>query len=76
MARLYRVDKHLFSKSKIYQGCSVSIIVTSKEIKEKIIQDFTEMIWQIDVNTSDEINNRLADITKRVRRLYASGRDD
>jgi len=50
--------------------------VTSKEIKEKIIQDFTEMIWQIDVNTSDEINNRLADITKRVRRLYASGRDD
>ena len=43
---------------------------------EKIIQDFTVLMSQMDIYSSDEMNNRLADITKRVRKLYLAGRFD
>ncbi len=46
------------------------------EEKEEIIQEFKEMIVHMDVNTPDEINDKIADITKRVRRLYITGRDE
>jgi hypothetical protein len=34
------------------------------------------LILKIDISTLDEANNKLADITERVRRLYTIGRDD
>ena len=52
-----------------------NLYVTNKNTKENIIKDFTEIIWQVEANTPDEINNKLADIIKRVRKLYAAGRD-
>ena len=52
-----------------------NLYVTNKSTKENIIKDFTEIIWQVEANTPDEINNKLADIIKRVRKLYAAGRD-
>ena len=51
------------------------LCVTNKNTKENIIEDFTEIIWQVEANTPDEINNKLADIIRRVRKLYAAGRD-
>ena len=50
--------------------------LTASDVKEKLIEDFKELIQQIDKYSSDEINNRLLDITKRVRKLYLSHRDD
>jgi len=45
------------------------------EVKEKIIQDFKELMLHIDDDTADEINNKLADIITRVRSLYSVDRD-
>jgi hypothetical protein len=45
-----------------------------KDIREKIIQDFKELMLQIDDNTVDETNNKLADIITRVRSLYSVDR--
>ncbi|MGH1521936.1 MAG: hypothetical protein ACRBB2_06160 [Nitrosopumilus sp.] len=50
--------------------------MATNDTPEKIIQDFTILISQMDVHTSDDVNNRLVDITKRVRKLYLAGRYD
>lgn len=44
--------------------------------KEKIIQDFRELILHMDVNTPNEINDKITDIIKRVRKLYIAGREE
>ena len=45
--------------------------------KKKIIQDFKDLILQIDHSLySDDINNQLMDIIKRVRKLYPTDRSD
>ena len=54
----------------------IYIFLEDKDNKDQIIQDFKELMFQIDENTPDEINNRLADIIARVRRLYPVNRDD
>lgn len=50
--------------------------LAASHVKEKLIEDFKELIQQINKYSSDEINNSLLDITKRVRKLYLSRRDD
>ena len=51
-------------------------LLVENDNPEKIIADFKVLILHMDINTPNEINNKLADITKRVRKLYAAGRDD
>ena len=53
----------------------MGLIVTGKDTKDSIIQDFIEIMAQIGISTQDEIDNKLAKITKRVRKLYTAGRD-
>ena len=62
--------------SKVYWPHTFPKLLVESDGPEKIIQDFKILILQMDINTPDEVNNKLADITKRVRKLYAAGRDD
>ena len=56
--------------------CTFHKLLVENDSPEKIIADFKVLILHMDINTPNEINNKLADITKRVRKLYAAGRDD
>ena len=56
--------------------CTFHKLLVETDSPEKIIADFKVLILHMDINTPNEINNKLADITKRVRKLYAAGRDD
>ncbi len=46
-----------------------------QENKEKLIQEFKEIL-EMDNSDHNEINNRLAEIIKDIRKSYAVGRDD
>ncbi len=46
-----------------------------QENKEELIQEFREIL-EMDDHDHNEINNRLAEIIKNVRKSYAVGRDD
>ena len=66
----------IFKKIQTFiSGDSFGLLLSLNENKEQIIRDFKELILKMDVNSPDEINNKLADITKRVRKLYTTGRD-
>ena len=48
----------------------------TKDTKEKLVQEFVDLIKQLDKDDHDEINNRLADIVRNIRKTYTVGRDD
>ena len=48
----------------------------TKETKEKLVQEFGDLIQHLENSDHDEINNRLADIIRNIRKTYAVSRDD
>jgi uncharacterized membrane protein YgaE (UPF0421/DUF939 family) len=52
----------------------VSLI--TKDTKEKLVQEFRDLMQYLENEDHDEINNRLVDIVRNVRKTYAVGRDD
>ena len=71
------VTYHIHQKNQKFINTINSKLSLTTNTKEEIIQDFTDLISKIDINTpADEINNKMADIIKRVRKLYGPGRDE
>jgi len=48
----------------------------AEDTKEKLIQEFVDLIQQLEKDDHDEINNRLADIVRNIRKTYTVSRDD
>lgn len=52
------------------------IVTASRDIKEEIVQEFKDIVMGIDFTTPEDINRKISDITKKLRRLYMHGRDE
>ncbi|MGI9567611.1 MAG: hypothetical protein ACR2LL_11450 [Nitrosopumilus sp.] len=48
----------------------------TQDYKDKLIQEFRDLMQQIEDADQDEINNKLADIIRNVRKTYAVSRDN
>ena len=48
----------------------------TKDTKEKLVQEFEDLMQHLENEDYDEINNRLVDIVRNVRKTYTVSRDD
>jgi HEPN domain-containing protein len=48
----------------------------TKDTKEKLVQEFEDLMQHLEKEDYDEINNRLVDIVRNVRKTYTVSRDD
>ena len=48
----------------------------NKDTKEKLVQEFEDLMHHLENEDYDEINNRLVDIVRNVRKTYTVSRDD
>ena len=48
----------------------------TQDHKDQLIHEFSVLMQQIEDTDQDEINNKLADIIRNVRKTYAVSRDN